>query len=95
MLTVGEEGDILSDKSRVRETGRPIRLGSLRVRGKTFEEVLAQIPEGAFVSGRLEGDASVHLSGRKEVFPGPARLRPGRPEGRWNSRLHPGQRWPA
>lgn len=68
MLTVGEEGDILSDKSRVRETGRPIRLGSLRVRGKTFEEVLAQIPEGAFVSGRLEGDASVHLSGRKEVF---------------------------
>ncbi len=68
VLTVGEEGDILSDKSRVRETGRPIRLSSLRVRGKTFEEILAQVPEGAFVSGRLEGDASVHLSGRKEVF---------------------------
>jgi inner membrane protein len=52
--TCGESGDILPDKTRVRETGKPIRVQTVRFSDQTWGEVLKKIPEGGFVSGRLE-----------------------------------------
>ena len=56
VLIYGEQGDILPDRSRVRETGRPIRTEVLEVRGERFGEVLERVPEEAFLSGRLAAD---------------------------------------
>ena len=56
VLVYGEEGDILPDKSRVRGTGRAIGMDTLRVKRQALEEVAERIPEGAYVSGRLQGD---------------------------------------
>ncbi len=54
VLTYGEYGDILPEQARIRATGRPVRVDTLRVKDQPFEEVLKRIPAGAFVSGRLE-----------------------------------------
>jgi inner membrane protein len=50
----GESGDILPDRSRVRATGQPLRVDTLVVEAQTYAQVLAEVPQGAFVSGRLE-----------------------------------------
>ena len=57
-LIVGDDGDIIPDKLRVRTTRRPIRLESLSVHRKTFVEVLKLIPGNSVVSGRLGGSVS-------------------------------------
>ena len=54
VLAYGEHGDILPDKSRVRETGRRIRMVRVKVRRETYQEALERIPEGAYVSGGLD-----------------------------------------
>ena len=50
----GESGDILPDRSRVRATGQPLQVDTLVVEAQTYGQVLAEVPPGAFVSGRLE-----------------------------------------
>jgi len=56
VLVYGEQGDVLPDRSRVRETGRAIRAEVLEVRGERFDQVLERVPKGAFLSGRLAAD---------------------------------------
>lgn len=52
--TCGEHGAILPDKVRVRETDRPIKIQMLRLKDKTWEQLVNQLPENSFVSGRLK-----------------------------------------
>jgi len=54
----GETGDIVPQRSRVRITSRPLRVNTLAVHGDPFPQILAQIPQGAFVSGDLESTRS-------------------------------------
>ena len=65
VLTFGEYGDILPDQARIHALAQPVQVDTLRVAGQPFAEVLAQIPEGAFLSGRLEGAVvfDPHLQG--------------------------------
>ena len=53
VLTYGEYGDILPDQARIHALAQPVQVDTLRVTGQPFAQVLAQIPEGAFLSGRL------------------------------------------
>ena len=59
-LSYGEAGDILPDRSRVRATGRPIRIDTLAVRNDDLDTILNNIPTSAFLSGRLE--STVHFT---------------------------------
>ena len=68
-LVYGEEGDILPDKSRVKETGRPLRVDTLKVKQKTLEEIRGRIPEGAYLSGWLQADC-LFDAGVRERSPG-------------------------
>ena len=52
--TCGEHGAILPDKVRVRETDRPIKIQMLRLKDKTWEQLVNQLPENSFVSGQLK-----------------------------------------
>ncbi|MBI2503655.1 MAG: efflux RND transporter periplasmic adaptor subunit [Candidatus Latescibacteria bacterium] len=53
VLTFGEYGDILPDQARIHALDQPVQVDTLRVAGQPFAQVLAQIPEGTFLSGRL------------------------------------------
>ena len=57
----GDLGDIIPDKSRVRETGRPIRVDTLEAQRQTLDQILDRAPEGCFLSGRLESGSSFRL----------------------------------
>jgi len=52
----GESGDILPDRSRVRTTPHRLRVDTLVVEGQTYDQVLADVPAAAFVSGRLASE---------------------------------------
>lgn len=52
--TCGEHGAILPDKVRVRETDHPVRIQTLQLKNKTWEELVKQIPENSFASGQLK-----------------------------------------
>jgi inner membrane protein len=54
VLTYGEYGDILPEQARIRVLEQPVQVDTLRVVGEPFAKVLAQVPEGVFLSGRLE-----------------------------------------
>ncbi|MCC7264538.1 MAG: metal-dependent hydrolase [Candidatus Latescibacteria bacterium] len=53
VLTYGEYGDILPDQARIHPLSQPVQVDTLRVIGQPFAQVLTQIPEGTFLSGRL------------------------------------------
>lgn len=59
----GEQGDILPDHSRVQATGRPLQVDTLRVKALPFARILEQIPDSAFVSGRLESAVDFEREG--------------------------------
>ena len=62
VVSYGETGDILPDRSRVRATGRPIRIDTLTIQGNDHGDdqgnilgnILGNIPANAFISGRLK-----------------------------------------
>ena len=62
--TCGEHGAILPDKVRVRETDRLVQIQTLQLKGKTWEELVNQIPENSFVSGQLKA-TETFSSGRE------------------------------
>ena len=68
VLTYGEYGDILPEQARIRVTGRPVQVDTLRVQGEHYDQILQQIPEGAFVSGRLESALPLDGSLRIELL---------------------------
>lgn len=57
-VAYGEIGDILPDRSRVRATGRLIRIDTLTIQGDDLGNILGNIHTGAFLSGRLESAVS-------------------------------------
>jgi inner membrane protein len=63
VLVYGEQGDILPDHSRVQATGKPVQVDTLRVKAQPFARILEQIPDSAFVSGRLEAAVEFEREG--------------------------------
>ncbi len=63
VLVYGEQGDILPDHSRVQATGIPVQVDTLRVKAQPFAWILEQIPDSAFVSGRLESAVAFEREG--------------------------------
>jgi len=57
----GDLGDIIPDRSRVRETGRPIRVDTLQIQAQTLEKILDRVAGGSFLSGRLENGSAFRL----------------------------------
>jgi hypothetical protein len=50
----GEQGDLLPQQSRIRITGRPLQVDTLRVQRTPHAALLGQLPKGVLVTGVLE-----------------------------------------
>ena len=62
VVSYGEYGEILPERTRVRSTSQPIRLETLRVTQQTLARLLTCLPDDALVSGRLESTEAFVLT---------------------------------
>jgi inner membrane protein len=63
----GEQGDILPQRSRIRITGRPVTVDTLRLHETPYDQLLARLPAASWASGRVGTDVPYRIDARCEL----------------------------